>query len=231
MNSPKLTNFFNVFVSISIWVVGILLCLVFLRNCSRPQFFTVSMSDESLTNEILDRKGIVDWSQLSVDSLNVVHLTSDIDSASYMALKNKIFREEIKAGRLMTAEQMSDKITGYYDKLIDVLIALFIMFSFTSYFVVGNRFKKQYEDDKFTFSNNIKQSLMETLPLDSDLINGIVTKIQSGMVTEDMLQELKDKIQKCNDDFALLAEFYDELTEKADSKMEIDNSITMEQHS
>ena len=131
----------------------------------------------------------------------------------------------------MTAEQMSDKITGYYDKLIDVLIALFIMFSFTSYFVVGNRFKKQYEDDKFTFSNNIKQSLMETLPLDSDLINGIVTKIQSGMVTEDMLQELKDKIQKCNDDFALLAEFYDELTEKADSKMEIDNSITMEQHS
>lgn len=223
MNSLKMKGFWNIFVSISIWIVGIMLCLVFFRNCSRPQFFTVSMADSSLTKEIVEREGLVNWSQLTVDSLNIVHLTSDLDTSSYRALRNKILREEIKAGRLLTAEEMSEKITGYYDKLIDVLIALFILFSFASYFVINNRFRKQYEDDKKAFSDTIKQSLMQTLPFDSDLVNGIVTKMQNDIVTEDKIQELREKIQKSNDDFALLAEAYDELTEKADSKMEIED--------
>lgn len=219
----KMKNFWNVFISISIWILGILLCLVFLRNCSRPQFFTVSMADTSLTKEIVEQKGIVDWSQLTVDSLNIVHLVGNYDTSSYKALRNRILREEVKAGRLMTAEEMSEKITGYYDKLIDVLIALFILFSFASYFVINNRFRKQYEDDKNAFSDTIKQSLMQTLPFDSDLVNGIVTKMQNDIVTEDKIQELREKIQKNNDDFALLAKAYDELTEKADSKMEIED--------
>ncbi len=145
--------FINVFVSVSIWMLAFLLCTVFLRNCSRPQFFSVSMADESLTTEIIERKGVVDWSQLQVDSLNVIHLATKIDSASYMALRGIIMREEMKAGRLMTAEQMSEKITGYYDKLIDVLIALFVIFSIASYFVINNRFKKKYEEDNIVLPN------------------------------------------------------------------------------
>ena len=222
MSSPKMKDFWNVFVSISIWVVVILLCIVFLQNCSRPQFRTVLMADSSLTKDLIERKGLVNWSQLTVDSLNVVHLTSNLDTTSYLALRDNILREEVKAGRLMTAEEMSEKITGYYDKLIDVLIFLFILFSFASYFVINNRFSKQYEDDKTVFSDKIKQSLMQTLPFDSDLVNGIVTKMQNDIVTEDKIQELREQIQKSNDDFALLAEAYDELTEKADSKMEIE---------
>jgi polyhydroxyalkanoate synthesis regulator protein len=111
------------------------------------------MADESLTTEIIERKGVVDWSQLQVDSLNVIHLATKIDSASYMALRGIIMREEMKAGRLMTAEQMSEKITGYYDKLIDVLIALFVIFSIASYFVINNRFKKKYEEDNIVLPN------------------------------------------------------------------------------
>lgn len=222
------TNFWNIFASISIWVVAIVFCFVFLHNCNRPQFFTVSLADEGLTNEIVERKGVVDWSQLTVDSLNVVHLAEGIDSASYITLRNNILREEMKTGRLMTAEQLSEKITGYYDKLIDVLIALFILFTFVSYFVIGNRFRKQYEDDKTTFAEKIKLMLMETLPHDDDLLNGITTKIQEGMATEEKVEQLRDelskKIEKSNDDFELLAGAYDELTELVDSKREVENT-------
>jgi len=222
------SNFGSIFASISIWAVAIVLCFVFLRNCNRPQFFTVSLADESLTNEIVERKGVVDWSQLTVDSLNVVHLAESIDSASYIALRNSILREEMKTGRLMTAEQMSEKITGYYDKLIDVLIALFILFTFVSYFVIGNRFRKQYEDDKTAFAEKIKLMLMETLPHDDDLLNGITTKVQEGMATEEKVEQLRDelskKIEKSNDDFELLAGAYDELTELVDSKREVEDT-------
>jgi len=227
MNSFWKSNFWSIFASISLWALAITLCFVFLHNCSRPQFFTVSMMDEDLTKEIVERKGVVDWSQLSVDSSNVIHLANNIDSTSLMALRNNILREEMKAGRLMTAEQMSEKITGYYDKLIDVLIALFILFTIASYFVIGNRFRKQYEDDKIAFSEKIKLMLMETLPHDEDLLNGVTTKVQGNLATEEELQqlreELSEKLAKSNDDFALLADAYDELTELVDSKEEVDD--------
>ena len=219
MNEKKF--FFHVFTSVTIWIVSILICGVFLQNCSRPQFFSVSMIDESLTSEIIERKGIVDWSQLHVDSLNIVHLAADIDSATYMALRGKIFREEIKVGRLMTAEQMSEKITGYYDKLIDVLIALFVVFSIASYFVINNKFKKQYEEDKAGFVEDIKQSLLDSQSLHDDLVNGISTKIEGRIITENDIQGLKAQMKKTIDNYALLAEAYDELSEQVASKQEI----------
>lgn len=214
-------NFLSIFISVSIWAVAIMLCLVFLWNCNRPQFFTVSMADESLTKEIAERKGIVEWDQLQVDSNGVVSLADDMDSASFITLKNRILREEMKAGRLMTAEQMSEKITGYYDKLIDVLIALFILFSIASYFVINNRFRKKYEEDKTTFVEEIKRSLLDSQSLHDDLVNGISTKIESSLVTEEDLQGLRNQIEKDVENFELLAAVYDDLTEKAASKEEV----------
>ena len=166
MNSFWKSNFWSIFASVSIWAVAIALCLVFLRNCNRPQFFTVSMADESLTKEIVERKGVVEWNQLQVDSLNIVHLACNNDSATYANLRNKILREEMKAGRLMTAEQMSEKITGYYDKLIDVLIAFFILFTIISYFVIRNMSKKEVRDEAREIlkdSNKVQRDVLEVL--------------------------------------------------------------------
>lgn len=165
MNSFGKSNFWNIFVSVSIWAVVIALCLVFLRNCNRPQFFTVSMADDSLTKEIVERKGVVEWSQLQVDSLNVVHLACSNDSATYTNLRNKILREEMKAGRLMTAEQMSEKITGYYDKLIDVLIALFILFTIISYFAIRNMSKKEVRDEAREILNDSNKFQRDVLKI------------------------------------------------------------------
>lgn len=213
--------FLSVFVSISFWIIIVLLCIVFLHNCSRPHFFTISMADENLSTELMERKGVVEWSQLEVDSLNVIHLATNIDSVAYLALRERILREEIKIGRLMTAEQMSENITGYYDKLIDVLIALFIIFSIISYFVINNKFKEKYEEDKITIVDNITRSLLDSQSLHEDLVNGISTKIEKHQVTEDDVQELRALIEKIRENYELLAVLYDDLAETATSKEEI----------
>ena len=162
----NMKNFWSVFISVSIWAVILALCFVFLRNCNRPQFFTVSMAEDSLMKEIAERRGVVDWSQLQVDSTGVVSLAANIDSASFMALKDRIFREEIQAGRLLTANQMSEKITGYYDKLIDVLIALFVVFTVVSYFAIRNLSKKEVREearDILEDSSKFKGDVLENL--------------------------------------------------------------------
>ena len=214
-------NFWSIFISVSIWAVIIALCFVFLRNCNRPQFFTVSMAEDSLAKEMVERKGIVDWSQLQVDSTGVVSLAANIDSVSFVALKNKILREEALSGRLLTANQMSEKITGYYDKLIDVLIALFVLFTIFSYVAINSRFREKYEEDKENIMREIMKDIMDSNTLHKDLENTITTRISKNTVTEDTIHDIREKLSKNDEYFELLASVCDDLTEEAAQKTEI----------
>lgn len=216
-------NFWSTFISVSIWAVIIMLCLVFLRNCNRPQFFTVSMADDGLVKEIAERRGVVDWSQLQVDSTGLVSLASGIDSAKFVALKDNILREEMKAGRLMTADQMSDKITGYYDKLIDVLIALFILFTVVSYVAINSKFREKYEEDRAKIISEIEESIIKSHPLHKDLENTIATRISKNLVTEDTIHDIREKLSKNDEYFDLLASVCDDLTEEAALKTDIED--------
>ena len=162
----KKNNFWNIFISVSVWAIIIILFIVYLWNSMRPHYHTVSMADDTLATEIMERKGMVDWSQLQVDSTGVVRLSKGIDSAYFVALRETILREEIKAGRMMTAEEMSDRITGYYDKLIDVLIALFVIFTVVSYFAIRNMSKKEVRDEAREIlqdSNRFKTDVLDVL--------------------------------------------------------------------
>ena len=217
-------NFWSIFVSVSIWFVIVILSLVFIRNCNRPQFYTVSMADKSLFEELSERRGVVDWNQLQVDSLGVVYLAADIDSLSFLALRDSIFREEIKAGRLMTADQMSEKITGYYDKLIDVLIALFVLFTVVSYVAINSKFKEKYEEDKTSIMEEIKKAILDSNTLHKDLENTISTRISKNTVTEETIHDIREKLSKNDEYLELLASVCDDLTEDAAQKTEIEDS-------
>ena len=210
--------------SVSIWFVIIILALVFIRSCNRPQFYTVSMADKSLFEELSERRGVVDWNQLQVDSLGVVYLAADIDSLSFLALRDSIFREEIKTGRLMTADQMSEKITGYYDKLIDVLIALFVLFTVVSYVAINSKFKEKYEEDKTSIMEEIKKAILDSNTLHKDLENTISTRISKNTVTEETIHDIREKLSKNDEYLELLASVCDDLTEDAAQKTEIEDS-------
>lgn len=182
-------NFWSIFISVSIWAVIIALCFVFLRNCNRPQFFTVSMAEDSLAKEMVERKGIVDWSQLQVDSTGVVSLAANIDSVSFVALKNKILREEALAGRLLTANQMSEKITGYYDKLIDVLIALFVVFTVVSYFAIRNLSKKEVRDEA-------REILEDSSKFKGDVLENLRGEFDGAYLSHDEYDEILRTVQE-----------------------------------
>ena len=76
----------------------------------------------------------------------------------------------------------------------------------------------------------IKQSLLDSQSLHDDLVNGISTKIESSLVTEEDLQGIRNDLQKDIENFELLANLYDELTEKAAAREEIDDEIDNNQN-
>lgn len=160
----RMKSFWDTFISVSVWAVVVMLFIVFLWNRNRPHYSTVSMADDTLVKEITERKGLVNWSQLQVDSTGVVRLSAGMDSVSFVALREIILREEIKAGRLMTAGEMSERITGYYDKLIDVLIALFVIFTVVSYFAIRNISKKEVRDEA-------REILQDSIKFQTDVLD------------------------------------------------------------
>lgn len=81
-NDKTRPNFWGAFYAVSLWMVFGILCMSFLHNYSRPQLCSTNLIDGSIVKDIEQRKGIVDWSQLQVDSQNVLKLSSQIYSSN-----------------------------------------------------------------------------------------------------------------------------------------------------
>ena len=226
-NDKTKPNFWGAFSAVSLWIVFCALCLVFLHNCSRPHLCPTNLVDASIIKDVEQRKGVVDWSQLQVDSQNVIRLSSRIDSCAFFAIRDSVFRVEHRAGRLMTPDEMSEKITGYYDKLIDVLIALFAIFTFLSYIVVNRRFKQQYESDKEEIRKSLEITLKEYLKDSSDFRSRVVSSLKSEvddvLASHDDITTLSSEITEHGEYIDLLISYIDEIREDIDSNAFIDD--------
>ena len=225
-NDKTKPNFWGAFSAVSLWIVIGILCIVFLHNCSRPHLRSTNLIDASIIMDVEQRKGVVDWSQIQIDSQNILRLSSQIDSCALLAIRDSLFRVEHRAGRLMTPDELSEKITGYYDKLIDVLIALFAIFTFLSYIVVNRRFKQQYESDKEEIRKNLEISLKEYLKDSSDFRSRVVSSLKSEvddvLASRDDITTLNNKIKEHGEYIDLLISSIDEIREDIDSNAYID---------
>lgn len=204
----EMKNFWITFVSVSVWAVVIMLFIVFLLNSIRPHYSKVSMIDDTLAKEMTERKGVVDWSQLQVDCTGVVRLSADIDSASFVALRENILREEIKAGRLMTADEMSERITGYYDKLIDVLIALFVIFTVVSYFAIRNMSKKEVRDEA-------REILQDSSKFQTDVLDVLRGEFDGAYLSH---EDYDEQLKTMQEEIASLKNNRDKKTENRSAK-------------
>lgn len=206
----EMKNFWNTFISVSVWAIVIMLFSVCLWNSKRPYYFTVSMVDDTLAREIIERKGMVDWSQLQVDSTGVVRLSTGIDSASYVALRENILREEIKAGRMMTADEMSERITGYYDKLIDVLIALFVIFTVISYIAIRNLSKKEVRDEA-------REILQDSSRFKTDVLDVLRGEFDGAYLSH---EDYDEQLKTMKEDIASLKNSKEKIENWAEGKRE-----------
>lgn len=226
-NDKTKPNFWGAFSAVSLWFVFGVLCLVFLYNCSRPHLYSIRLVDASIIKDVEERKGVVDWSQLQVYSQNVIKLSSQIDSCAFFAIRDSIFRVEHRAGRLMTPDELSERITGYYDKLIDVLIALFAVFTFLSYVVVNRRYKQQYESDKEEIRKSLEITLKEYLKDSSDFRSRVVSSLKSEvddvLASRNDITILSSEIKEHGEYIDLLISYIDEIREDIDSNAFIDD--------
>lgn len=195
---------------------------IFLVNCKRPYFYKSLIADSELTSKVDMGRGVVRWNQLKTDSLGHISIVASMDSASMQALEDSLLYQEFRKGKLMTIDELSDNITGYYDKLIDILLALFVIFSASSYLVVYYNFKKKFEDDKEEMMKKIAEQLSASSVYQEKVAEALKHRMEDVLVKRDEVDNMAHRLSNNYEDISFLYDMVDNINEISSSKVDIE---------
>lgn len=91
-------------------------------------------------------KSVVDTTQTLIltDKAKVVFAESkQVDT---MAINSAFLRKMHENGELLSSDEFASRITDYYNTLVAVLTAMFVLFTIVTYMTIKNKFEEKYED-------------------------------------------------------------------------------------
>lgn len=222
LNKETKTIFISTAITLSLFCLVAIGLWLFFVNRSRPYY----PSNCVITETIVMPEGFQDvkWLSVEIDSANYIHAIGAIDSIACTSIRNGIIQKERIEGRLLTTDEMIERIPGYYDKLIDVLIALFVVFTMISYFAIRTKFSQKYEEDKEKIFDDIQTKIMNDYRFINNLINGVSTQVEEKFLTKTDIKDIKDELQKHKDFLDILISEYDQIMDRSIAADEIDLS-------
>jgi hypothetical protein len=116
--------------------------------------------------------------------------------------KMNLIRELSQKGLLLTPEEYTNHILGYYNSIITLLIASFVVFSFIGYFSIKSRIKEQIQEtlndmlrDSKTFQNTILSNINGRI--EDDFVQKIEYEalLEKVRILEEFKSEYENKLQ------------------------------------
>ena len=181
----------------------------------------------------------------SIYILNPQAVVADSSIANTLSCNQiSVLKDMESKGILLTPSEYTSHITSYYNTLVGLLIGLFILFSFVSFWSIKNTAKKDIEEAKTKMKEEfekaketIEKELLDDLrdsksfseeitkTIKEDMRDTILTKSDAILVgINTKLKELEDKQTKHSEDIELI---YEEL--ELDANSEIDSKSKVEE--
>lgn len=114
----------------------------------------------------------------------------NIDSVDKYVNKIALIKEMQKDGILLTPQEYTSNVISYYNTAITILIFLFILFSFISYFHLKFISKEQIQK---IFEEKIKDSK----EMEQVIMNAFVGKADDKYETIDRVDGMRERLDKC----------------------------------
>lgn len=153
--------------------------------------------------------------------------------------KTQILKKMKHNGELLTAEEFANRITSYYDILVAVLGAMFLLFTIATYFSMKQAFERRFESKakeidakqdkiKGRLNENIRKTIVRMLrdsrSFRNELVDAVKGNIDGQFVTYEKIDDLEnfvnDLLEKQQDIMKQVAE----LQERAFLDVSVDNS-------
>lgn len=132
-------------------------------------------------------RAAVDTTQSVVITSEAEKVLVDFKIIDTMAI-NTAFLQKMRAnGELLSSNEFASRITDYYNTLVAVLTALFVLFTIVTYLTIKSKFESKFEDKARDLEDKQRQKIVEELRSmlsDSKKIDEVITSAVGGHIDD-----------------------------------------------
>jgi hypothetical protein len=191
-------------------------------NVTNNQIYKVVFSIK--TDSVLKNMGLPIDSLCSYATIQIAKVDSIKDNLTCNQIS--VLKNLENKGLLLTPQEYTSHIADYYNTLVELLIGLFVLFSFVSFFSIKNNAKKDFEEERTKLKDDfekaketIKQGLIDDLKdsksFNDSIINDIMGRVEDGFLS--YTEPLSKKVDALDKDIKFIYEL-ESVNEKLDEK-------------
>ncbi len=132
-------------------------------------------------------KAVSDTTQALIITDNANNLFEDSNQVDTLAINATFLQRMRENGELLTADEFASRITDYYNTLVAVLTALFVLFTVVTYLTIKSKFEGKFEDKARELETNQRQRIIDELRSmlnDSKKIDEVITSAIGGHIDD-----------------------------------------------
>lgn len=101
-------------------------------------------------------KVLADTTQTLVITDNAKEVFAESQQVDTLAINTAFLQKMRENGELLSSDEFASRITDYYNTLVAVLTALFVLFTIVTYMTIKNKFEAKFEDKAREFEEKAR---------------------------------------------------------------------------
>ena len=130
-----------------------------------------------------------------------------------LAINAAFLQEMRKNGELLSTDEFASRITDYYNTLVAVLTALFVLFTIVTYLTIKSKFEGKFEDKAKELEDKQRQKIVDELrsmlndskKLDEVIKSAIGGHIDDSIATKEEVEDITAAVSTLNENLTSLS--------------------------
>ena len=169
-------------------------------------------------------KALFDTAKTDVVTNDVNRFLSESKQVDTLAINAAFLQEMRKNGELLSTDEFASRITDYYNTLVAVLTALFVLFTIVTYLTIRSKFEGKFEDKAKELEDKQRQKIIDELrsmlndskKLDEVIKSAIGGHIDDSIATKEEVEDITADISTLNENLTSLSTIQADIKKKQD---------------
>lgn len=165
---------------------------------------------------------VVDTTQSLVITDHAKDLFAESKQVDTLAINAAFLQKMREKGELLSSDEFASRITDYYNTLVAVLTALFVLFTLVTYITIKSKFEGKFEDKVRELEDRQRQKIVDelrTMLSDSKKIDEVIQtaiggRIDDNIATKEEIDDLSTSIETNGKNLVILTMNVDDIKKK-----------------
>lgn len=158
-------------------------------------------------------KAFLDSTKTAIVTNDVNRILSECKQVDTMAINAAFLQEMRRNGELLSTDEFASRITDYYNTLVAVLTALFVLFTIVTYLTIRSKFEGKFEDKAKELEDKQRQKIIDELrsmlndskKLDEVIKSAIGGHIDDSIATKEEVENITTDISTLNENLTVMS--------------------------